>query len=555
MLRGLAFFSHAVGTAAFPGLVLAEGLGLAPPLGALAAALAFTAGSAALGRGGEQGRDSVVALVLVACLAGGVVLAGDVFATGTGVEALLFGSLLAVDAGDVWLAAAVAAVTLVASALLGRRWLAHGFDPAATPRRQARLLDAALLGLVALATTAAIAAVGALLVASLFVVPAATVRLFATRLVVWQAATALLVAVEGTLGLWLSVKTDAPPGATIACVAGAAFALAALARAAGPRLLRVAPAAAAALALLGAAGCGGGAGADDGRLPVVATTTHLADWARAVGGDGVAVVALLRPGTDPHGYEPRPSDVAALADAALVLKSGGDVDRWVGDLLADAGARAPVVDLGAVVPHREPGEAHAGHERDRDHEGEPDPHWWHDPRNAAAAVREIARRLAAADPARRALYRRNARAYLRRLRRLDAGIARCIAAVAPARRKLVTDHEALGAFARRYGLRIVGAVVPARAPAAQPSARDVRELIELIERERAPALFPEHGSRAGVAAAIARESGVALGRPLYGDSLGPPGSGAETYLTMEAANADAIVRGLTAGRRGCRPLR
>ena len=119
VLRGLAFFSHAVGTAAFPGLVLADGLGFAAPLGAFGAALVFTAGNAALGRGRDRERDSVVALVLVGCLAGGVILASDVFGSGANVETLLFGSLLLIDGGDIALAVLAAAATLAASALVG----------------------------------------------------------------------------------------------------------------------------------------------------------------------------------------------------------------------------------------------------------------------------------------------------------------------------------------------------------------------------------------------------------------------------------------------------
>src|SRR3954453_954141 len=106
VLRGLAFFSHAVGTAAFPGLVIADGLGFAPPLGALAAAAVFSAGNSALGRRRRgQGDDSVVAIVLVACLAAGVILASDVFGSGANVETMLFGSLLLVYRGDIALAA------------------------------------------------------------------------------------------------------------------------------------------------------------------------------------------------------------------------------------------------------------------------------------------------------------------------------------------------------------------------------------------------------------------------------------------------------------------
>jgi ABC-type Mn2+/Zn2+ transport system permease subunit len=226
VLRGLAFFSHAVGTATFPGLVLADGFGFAAPLGAFGAAVAFSAGATAL-RGRRTGQDAVVALVLVACLAAGVILASDVFGSGANVETLLFGSLLLVDGADLLLAAAAAAATLLASLLIGQHWLRAGFDPtlAGSTGPSQRVFDAVLLGLVALATVAALTVVGALLVAALFVVPAITARLLTERLLSWQLLSVGLVALEGTVGLWLSVKTNAPPGATIACVAGATFAL------------------------------------------------------------------------------------------------------------------------------------------------------------------------------------------------------------------------------------------------------------------------------------------------------------------------------------------
>jgi ABC-type Zn uptake system ZnuABC Zn-binding protein ZnuA/ABC-type Mn2+/Zn2+ transport system permease subunit len=549
VLRGLAFFSHAAGTAAFPGLVLADGLGFGAPLGAFGAALLFSAGASLLGRR-EEGRDAAVAIVLVGCLAGGVVLASDVFGTGANVETLLFGSLLLVDDGDIALAAAVAGAVLLASLLLGQRWLAAGFDPgAARPRGIGPgALDAVLLGLVALAIVAALSAVGALLVSALFVVPALTVRLFARRMLTWQLASVALVAAEGTAGLWLSVKTDAPPGATIAVVSGAVFALAAggraLARTRGGRPLAAATAAAALLL----AGCAGASGGDEGRLDVVATTTQIADFARQVGGEAVDVHQILQPNTDPHSYEPRPSDVVATAEADLVLANGDELDGWIGEVVADSGSDAPVVDLGAVVPDRLPGEA-SGDEASRY-----DPHWWHDPRNAEAAAGAIGRRFAVADPPRARLYRRRAGAYLAELRALDVGIARCLGSVPAARRKLVTDHDAFGYFARRYGIDVVGAAIPAQATQAQPSAKDLSALAGLIEREGVEAVFPEIALSSKAMVAIAEQTGASSERALYGDALGPAGSDGATYLGMEAANADAMVRGFTGGRRGC-PLR
>ncbi len=552
VLRGLAFFSHAVGTAAFPGLVLADGLGFAAPLGAFGAAVLFTAGASLLGRRDEEGRDSAVAIVLVGCLAAGVILASDVFGSGANVETLLFGSLLLVDGGDIALAAVAAGATLVASLLFGHRWLAAGFDPGAAGALGAggRGLDIALLGLIALATTAALSVVGALLVAALFVVPALTVRLFVERMRPWQLASVALVALEGTVGLWLSVKTDAPPGGTIAVVSGAVFGLAAGARALAraPRAPALAAAALAATAFV-AVGCGSATTARDGQIEVVATTTQIGDFVREVGGDAVAVDQILQPNTDPHSYEPRPSDVAGAAEAKLVFASGDGLDEWIGQVVSDSGSDARVVDLGASVPERLPGEP-SGAEASRY-----DPHWWHDPRNAEAAVGEIERRLAAADPSRRRLFERNAGAYLAKLRALDADIARCMASVPPARRKLVTDHDAFGYFAARYGIDVVGAVIPSQATQAQPSAKDLSALAELIERERVRAIFPESSLSPKVAEAIASQTGASADHTLYGDTLGPEGSDGATYLRMEAANAGSMARGFTGGRRGCAPSR
>ena len=132
--------------------------------------------------------------------------------------------------------------------------------------------------------------------------------------------------------------------------------------------------------------------------------------------------------------------------------------------------------------------------------------------------------LTAARPAARATLARNAAAYVARLRRLDAGIRRCVAQVPVARRKLVTDHDAFGYFAHRYGIRVVGAVIPSQTTQGQPSARDVARLSAVIRREGVRAVFPESSVNPGLARAIARQTGATADRTLYGDALGPEGS-------------------------------
>src|SRR2546423_3908515 len=523
VLRSMAFYAHATGTAAFPGLVVADGLGFAAPLGALLAAAVFAGGVVALGGRRRTAGDSLTALVLVGCLAAGVLLASDVFGSGGRVDTLLFGSLLVIGPRDLALAAVAGLLAAAGSTVLGERWLARGFDPDAARALglRSRWPDLVLAALIAFAVVASLAAVGALLVSALFIVPAATARLMTRRLRTWQWTSVALAGAEGAIGLWLAVPTHAPPGATIAVVAGAGFAVAALWRTRRAVAL---------LALVGLAGCGGVASGGN-RPTVVATTTQIADFARNVAGPDARVVGLLRPNTDPHEYEPRPGDVRATAAADVVLLNGRGLDGWMSGVVRESGAHADVVDLGAEQRYL---------------------HWWHDPVAAERAVARLARALEKADRAHARAYARRARAYVGRLRAPDRSLRACFARVPRAQRKLVTDHDAFGAFAARYGIRLVGAVIPSQSTQAQASARDLARLARTIRREGVRAAFPETSANQRVARAIARQTGARARPTLYGDTLGPAGSPGATYLTMERANADAMVRGLTGGRRGCR---
>jgi ABC-type Mn2+/Zn2+ transport system permease subunit len=232
VLRRLAFFAHAVGTATFPGLVVADATGFSATLAGLAMALGYAGGVERAGRRGRDPGDVATALALVVALAVGVILASDVFESGAAVDRLLFGTALGLDDGDLWVAAGAAGLALAASLLLRRAWTAAGFDAAGAaalglPLRSADLL---LLGLIAIAAVAALPAVGALLVASLFVVPAATARLL-SRSVTGLLVTSVAVAVaQGVLGLYVSLWLDVPPGPAVAVVGSSLFAIAALTR-------------------------------------------------------------------------------------------------------------------------------------------------------------------------------------------------------------------------------------------------------------------------------------------------------------------------------------
>ena len=278
------------------------------------------------------------------------------------------------------------------------------------------------------------------------------------------------------------------------------------------------------------AACGGGesGAAGSGGPSGVATTTHGADLARTGAGERAAVTGLLRPDTDPHGFEPRPSDARALAEGDLVLRSGGEVDQWLSGLIESTGGDAPVTDLMAAV------------------DSSNDPHWWQDPRRAMAAVERIRDVLIEADPQGRTTYERNAAAYLDRLRATDQAIATCMAAIPDDERKLVTNHDALGYFADRYDIEVVGTVLPALSTRAEPSAGEIAELIEIIQREGVRTIFPQSQLGAGLEQALARETGARVGPPLWTDALGPEGSPGATYVDALRFNAQAMARGFGA---------
>jgi zinc/manganese transport system substrate-binding protein len=280
-------------------------------------------------------------------------------------------------------------------------------------------------------------------------------------------------------------------------------------------------------------GCGT-SGHSDADVTAVATTTQLADFVHNVGGARVSVDSILRPNSDPHEYEPRPSDATAIAKADIVFRSGGDLDQWLDQVVDSAGGDAEQVTLIDSVKR----------------EGD-DPHWWQNPRNAILAVAAIRDALIKVDPGGRAGYERRAAAYTVKLRRLDADVQRCIDQVPPDKRKLVTTHDALGYFADRYGIEVIGAVIPSLSTQAQPSAKDVQKLVDQIKSEGVEAIFPEASLSKKLEQAISREAGAKVGGQLWADTLGPKGSSGATYLGAIRANAATLADGMSGGSVTC----
>jgi len=294
-----------------------------------------------------------------------------------------------------------------------------------------------------------------------------------------------------------------------------------------------------AASLLGMVGCGAGSPAlARPHVAVLATTTVVADLVREVAGPGVAVDCLMPPGVDPHSYRATPRDAERLAAADLVFASGLRLEGRLAELLARLGRRRHVVFVADTLPKERLIPVGAGRD---------DPHVWFDLGLWKDCVPAVADALAAADPVDAEGYRARAAAYVARLEAAEAEITTRLAVIPADRRVLVTAHDAFAYFGRAYGLEVVG--VQGTNTESEAGLGDINRLVARLVAERIPVVFIEtsvspRNVRALVEGAAAAGHAVALGGTLHSDSLGPPGSGADTLIAAVLANVDTIVAGL-----------
>jgi zinc/manganese transport system substrate-binding protein len=262
------------------------------------------------------------------------------------------------------------------------------------------------------------------------------------------------------------------------------------------------------------------------RLKVVATFSILGELTTEVGGERIDVTAFVAPDTDAHTYQPKPTDIRALAAAKVLVSNGLGFEGWI-DRLADAAAfqGTRIVASTGVPPTGT------------------DPHCWQDVACARAYVANIAAGLSTADPANAAFYRDRAQAYDKRLAVLDAWIRSQIAAVPEDRRKAITGHNSFHYFARAYGVKF-------ESPRgyntdSEPSARDMANLIRQVREQKIKALFIENMTNPVLVDEIAKDAGATVGPRLYSDALSKPGGPAPTYEAMMRYNVAALVAGMS----------
>ncbi|MGA2477625.1 MAG: metal ABC transporter substrate-binding protein [Spirochaetia bacterium] len=306
----------------------------------------------------------------------------------------------------------------------------------------------------------------------------------------------------------------------------------------------------AACALLALSGCSRqpaqGGGASAAGAPVIGVENFLADFARQVAGGRIEVRSLIPNGVEPHGYEPTPQDIAAVAGARMLIVNGGGLESFLSKLLSNAAVNRPVVEASAGLVSRtaREGEVLEGGVIATGPSSEPDPHFWLDPVMAERYVANIRDGFIKIDPSGEKTYNANAEAYIAQLRELDKWIAAECAGLPPAERKLVTNHESLGYFADRYGFRIIGTLIPSVSTEASPTAQQIARLIDGLRAAGAKAVFLETGANPQLARQVAQEAGIKVVTELFTHSLTNASGPAPDYMSMMRYDVKTILTAL-----------
>jgi zinc/manganese transport system substrate-binding protein len=274
------------------------------------------------------------------------------------------------------------------------------------------------------------------------------------------------------------------------------------------------------------------------KIKVAASFSVLGDMVKQIGGDRVAVTTFVGPNGDAHVYEPTPGDTKTLADAPVLVINGLGLEGWMSRLEKSSGFKGAVVTATKGIKTRQMEEEEHGATRKIT-----DPHAWQSLVNGRIYVQNIRDGLVAADPDGKDVYEANAKRFLADIDDVEKLVKDSIAKLPPARRKIITTHDAFGYFGATYGMEFIAP--EGVSTDSEASARDVAKIIRQIKAEKVPAVFLENVTDHRLLDQIARETGAKVGGTLYSDALSETNGPAATYLDMFRHNIATLAAALS----------
>jgi zinc/manganese transport system substrate-binding protein len=271
------------------------------------------------------------------------------------------------------------------------------------------------------------------------------------------------------------------------------------------------------------------------KLPVLASFSILGDIVSQVGGERITVSTLVGPDEDAHIYQPSPVDIKKVTHARLIVVNGLGFEGWLDRLAQSANYKGDIVVASQGIQAREL-------EDDQDHQMHADPHAWQNPANVIIYARNIVAALSKLDPAGAAVYKKNGDAYIAELQQLDNWVAAQIATIPPAKRRIITSHDAFHYFGAHYKIDFIAP--QGMSTDSEPSAKEVASMIRQMRKEHIKAVFIENMTNPRLLEQISREAGVEAGGKLYADALSGPQGVAPDYLHLMRYNVGLMLDGL-----------
>ncbi|MCA2505575.1 MAG: zinc ABC transporter substrate-binding protein [Microcystis sp. M54BS1] len=287
---------------------------------------------------------------------------------------------------------------------------------------------------------------------------------------------------------------------------------------------------------LGLVACHASVNTTDSQKPkVISTSTIIADLTARVGGEEIDHQDILKPGDDPHVYEPVPADSVALEKADLILYNGYNLEPGLIKMINSTGIKAKKVAVGEAIKPLQ---------LEKEGQKVPDPHVWGSAKNGIIMVEKIRDQLIELSPEDKEIFTENAAQLIRELENLDRWITTAIETIPPSQRQLVTTHDAFQYYAHAYGLKVAGTLIGISTEE-QPSAQTVKNLADAIKNLKVAAIFAETTINPALITTVAEEAGVKLApQQLYSDSIGAVGTGGDSYVKMLKENTRSIVESL-----------
>jgi manganese/iron transport system substrate-binding protein len=245
---------------------------------------------------------------------------------------------------------------------------------------------------------------------------------------------------------------------------------------------------------------------------------------------------LIPIGLDPHSFEPTPQDISLINSSDVFLTNGAGFEAWLNPILSNLPANLKKIEASSGLIPRQPSA--------NEIVGEIDPHFWLDPLKTVHYVETIRDGMITVDPAGKELYKKNAAEYISKLKQLDAWVQTQVETIPVDRRIMVTNHESFGYYADRYGLKIVGTILPGVTTGVSPSAQKMAELVTLIKKNKVPAIFLETGTNPELADQLASETNVKVIVDIYSHTITAPDGKAPTYIDMIKTDTEVIVNAL-----------